>query len=89
MMAAALAAGLMDFDLTQGNRVIIQLQNIPQYLVSLHAIWELGATAVTLNPTFKSNLFAPENYCLKVQVISHIPPVPPVHPKGPLTHMPI
>jgi len=53
-MAAALAAGLGDFGLTKGNRVIIQLQNIPQYLISLYAVWKLGAIAVTLNPMFKS-----------------------------------
>ncbi len=53
-MAAALAAGLADFGLTKGNRVIIQLQNIPQYLISLYAVWKLAAIAVTLNPMFKS-----------------------------------
>ncbi len=52
--ASALAAGLTVLGVTKGDRVILQLQNMPQYLISLYAVWKLGAVAVTLNPMYKT-----------------------------------
>ncbi|MEW6265044.1 MAG: AMP-binding protein [Thermodesulfobacteriota bacterium] len=60
-MSAALAAGLAERGVRRGDRVILQLQNIPQYLISLYAIWKLGAVAVILNPMYKSREM--EFYC--------------------------
>ncbi len=49
----ALACGLRDFGVTTGDRVGILLQNDPEWIVALLAIWKAGAIAVTLNPMFK------------------------------------
>jgi len=52
-LASRMAAGLADLGVKKGDRVIIQLQNIPQYLISLYAVWKLGGIAVGLNPMYK------------------------------------
>lgn len=49
----ALAAGLADRGTHRGDRVGIYLQNIPQYALTLLALWKLGATALLLNPMYK------------------------------------
>lgn len=49
----ALAAALYDAGLVAGDRVVLYLQNNPQYLVSLLAIWKIGAIAVAANPMLK------------------------------------
>ena len=53
-LADALSAGLADLGLSKGDRAIIQLQNIPQFLIALYAVWKAGAVAVSLNPMYKS-----------------------------------
>lgn len=50
--ADALAVGLADRGVTAGQRVGIHLQNIPQYAITMLALWKLGATAVVLNPMY-------------------------------------
>jgi long-chain acyl-CoA synthetase len=52
--ANSFALGLQELGIVKGDRVIIQLQNIPQYLITLYAVWKLGAIAVTLNPMYKT-----------------------------------
>ena len=52
-LANRLAAGLAALGVKKGDRVVIQLQNIPQYLISLYAIWKRGGIAVGLNPMYK------------------------------------
>jgi long-chain acyl-CoA synthetase len=37
----------------RGDRVGVYLQNIPQYVVVLLALWKLGATALVLNPMYR------------------------------------
>lgn len=37
-------------DVDQGDRVALYLQNMPQYVIALLAIWKLNAIAVPLNP---------------------------------------
>jgi long-chain acyl-CoA synthetase len=49
----AFAAALESRGVGPGDRIGIQLQNIPQYAISLLALWKLGATAVLLNPMYK------------------------------------
>jgi long-chain acyl-CoA synthetase len=51
-MASALAAALADKDIGRGDRVGIHLQNVPQYALSLLALWKLGAVALLLNPMY-------------------------------------
>ena len=53
-LADSLAVGLGELGLGRGDRAIIQLQNIPQYLIALYAVWKTGAVAVTLNPMYKN-----------------------------------
>jgi long-chain acyl-CoA synthetase len=48
-----LAAAFFDFGLKKGDRVVIDLQNVPQFLIALYAAWKLGAIAVPLNPMYK------------------------------------
>ncbi len=47
--SAALAHALRAQGVGQGDRVALFLQNSPQYLISLYAIWWAGAVAVPIN----------------------------------------
>ncbi len=49
----AFAAALESRGVGPGDRIGIQLQNIPQYAISFLALWKLGATAVLLNPMYR------------------------------------
>lgn len=49
----ALAVALQRLGTRRGDRVGIYLQNIPQYAVTLLALWKLGATALILNPMYR------------------------------------
>ncbi|WP_224387215.1 AMP-binding protein [Pseudonocardia sp. ICBG1293] len=46
----AFAAALLADGLRPGDRVALYLQNDPQYVVTLLAVWKAGATAVAVNP---------------------------------------
>lgn len=48
-MSDALAAALQ-FDVQPHQRVALYLQNMPQYVIALLAVWKLNATAVPVNP---------------------------------------
>lgn len=52
-LSSAFAAALEARGLGRGDRIGIQMQNIPQYAISLLALWKLGAVAVLLNPMYK------------------------------------
>lgn len=52
-LASSMAAGLSDLEVKKGDRVILQLQNIPQFLIALYACWKLGAIVVPLNPMYR------------------------------------
>ena len=49
----SLAAALLKFGVDKGDRVVLILQNIPQFLIAQYATWKLGAIVVPLNPMFK------------------------------------
>ena len=49
----ALAVGLRDRGVRRGDRVGIYLQNIPQYAISMLALWKVGAAALLLNPMYR------------------------------------
>lgn len=51
-MSDALAAALQDRGVKPGDRVGIHLQNIPQYALSMLALWKIGAAALVLNPMY-------------------------------------
>lgn len=38
-----------------GDRVMLQLQNMPAFLISQYAAWKLGAIVVPVNPMFKTD----------------------------------
>lgn len=52
-LSDAFAAALQSRGVGPGDRIGIQLQNIPQYAIALLALWKLGAAAVLLNPMYK------------------------------------
>lgn len=49
----ALAVAYRSLGTERGDRVGIYLQNIPQFALSLLALWKLGATALVLNPMYR------------------------------------
>src|SRR4051795_2889412 len=52
--SAALAAALAEVcALQRGDRVLVQLQNVPTFLIAMLAIWRLGAIMVPVNPMYK------------------------------------
>lgn len=52
-MSDALAVAMHELGTRAGDRVAIHLQNIPQYALTLIALWKLGAVAVILNPMYQ------------------------------------
>jgi long-chain acyl-CoA synthetase len=53
-----LAAALSDIGLGKGDRVIVNLQNVPQFLIAVYAAWKVGTIAVPLNPMYKERELA-------------------------------
>ena len=49
----SMAAAFSEFGLKKGDRVIVDLQNVPQFLIAVYAAWKLGAIVVPLNPMYK------------------------------------
>lgn len=49
----ALAVGFAELGVVRGSRVGIHLQNVPQYVLTMLALWKLGATALPLNPMYR------------------------------------
>lgn len=54
----ALAASFLDLGLEEGDRIIVDLQNVPQFPVAAYAAWKLGAIVVPVNPMYKENELA-------------------------------
>ena len=52
-LSAALALGLRGLGVARGDRVALMLQNVPQFVIALLAIWRLGAIAVPCNPMLR------------------------------------
>src|SRR5437667_2146231 len=51
--STALAAALKERGVAYGDRVALYLQNTPQFLIAMYAIWKVGAIVVLCNPMFK------------------------------------
>src|ERR1700753_4314283 len=49
----ALAVALAARGLRRGDRIALFLQNVPQFVIALLAVWKLGAVAVPVNPMLK------------------------------------
>ena len=52
-LSSSLAAGMAALGVAPGQRVALNLQNVPQYWVAQLAAWKLGCVVVPLNPMFK------------------------------------
>ena len=48
-----LAAAFSDMGLKKEDRIIVDLQNVPQFLIAAYAAWKLGCIVVPLNPMYK------------------------------------
>ena len=46
----ALAAGLLDYGFSRGDRLALYLQNVPQFVIGLLGTWKAGGIAVNINP---------------------------------------
>jgi long-chain acyl-CoA synthetase len=53
-IAGALAAHWQDQGILSGDRIMVQLQNVPQFLFAVLAAWELGAIAVPVSPMYRA-----------------------------------
>jgi long-chain acyl-CoA synthetase len=52
-LSSALAVGLAELGAGPGDRLALLLQNDPQFVIGLLAIWKLGAIAVPCNPMLR------------------------------------
>ncbi len=52
-LSSSLASAFKDLGLKKGDRIILDLQNIPQFPVAVYAAWKAGATVVPINPMYK------------------------------------
>jgi long-chain acyl-CoA synthetase len=50
----ALAAGLLERGLKQGDRLAVYLQNVPQFVMAMLAAWKARAIMVPVNPMLKA-----------------------------------
>ncbi len=50
-----LAAAFQAFGVNKGDRILLDLQNVPQFLVSTYAAWKVGAIVVPVNPMYKES----------------------------------
>jgi long-chain acyl-CoA synthetase len=53
-LSDSLACGLLANGVRAGDRVAIYLQNIPQFMIGMLAIWKTGAIMVSINPMYRS-----------------------------------
>jgi len=51
--ADSLAAAFSAMGLRAGDRIIVDLQNIPQFLIAIYAAWKIGVIVVPVNPMYK------------------------------------
>ncbi|MDQ7781239.1 MAG: AMP-binding protein [Desulfomonilaceae bacterium] len=51
----ALASSFRDLGLKRGDRIIVDLQNVPQFLIATYAAWKLGVIVVPVNPMYKED----------------------------------
>lgn len=51
--ADSLAAAFVSLGVQRGDRIIVQLQNIPQFLIAVIGSWKAGATVVPLNAMYR------------------------------------
>lgn len=52
-LSNGLAAAFSEWGIKKGDRIMVVLQNIPQFLIALYGAWKIGAIVVPLNPMYK------------------------------------
>ena len=52
-LSDSLAAAFGDMGVKKGDRVLVVLQNVPQFLIALYAAWKAGGIVVPLNPMYR------------------------------------
>lgn len=57
-LSDSLSAAFVDLGLDKGDRIIVDLQNVPQFLIATYAAWKIGALVVPLNPMYKEKELA-------------------------------
>jgi long-chain acyl-CoA synthetase len=53
-LSDAFAAALCDGGVQPGDRVVLYLQNVPQFLIAMYAVWKAGGIVVPANPMLKA-----------------------------------
>ena len=53
-LSDALAVGLIELGLLRGDRVATYLQNVPQFVLTLIAVWKVGGVLVPINPMLRA-----------------------------------
>jgi long-chain acyl-CoA synthetase len=54
----SLAAAFHDMGLRAGDRIIVDLQNVPQFSIVVYAAWKLGVIVVPVNPMYREKELA-------------------------------
>ena len=54
-LSDSLAAAFEAFGLKKGDRIVVDLQNVPQFLVATYGAWKAGVIVVPVNPMYKEN----------------------------------
>ncbi len=49
----SLATAFYEMGLKPGDRILLDLQNVPQFLITVYAAWKLGMIVVPVNPMYK------------------------------------
>ncbi|RJR20069.1 MAG: long-chain fatty acid--CoA ligase [Desulfobacteraceae bacterium] len=52
-LSSGFAAALVDLGVKKGDRIVVDLQNIPQFPIAVYGSWKAGATVVPINPMYK------------------------------------
>ncbi len=53
-----LAAAFEHLGIQKGDRIIVDLQNVPQFPIAVYAAWKIGAIVVPVNPMYKEKELA-------------------------------
>ena len=57
-LSDAFAVALRDLGVGRGDRVVLYLQNVPQFVIGMVATWKAGGVAVSVNPMYRSRELA-------------------------------
>ena len=57
-LSDAFAVALRDLGVGRGDRVVLYLQNVPQFVIGMLATWKAGGVAVPVNPMYRSRELA-------------------------------